>query len=259
MSGANADPYSRFMHEETLTVIRNTSERTEQNLGDILADILAALDLRVRGPYQFSPGDDTSMRIERTLAAIHNSSKRTEQNFADILAALDLLVRELHQSSPGGATRTSIELEGKTRNIDGEVAVDNEVHTSHDASQNAEVSQKSLEITTLPTSTEQSFDSAATASLFTKAREGEEDDAPMTEHLLKTGADVEHIDVESGFTPLLVAAKNKRIEVCRKLLENSYVRANIHAKDKEGRNVLHIALFSSKNVDLVKLLIDYGA
>ena len=100
-----------------------------------------------------------------------------------------------------------------------------------------------------------------TANLLAKVREG---DAPTTEILIKTFGDVEQID-DRGLTPLLVAAKHKHIAVVKVLLkkqirtDDSSITADVRAKDKTGRNVLHHALFGSGAEDMIPFLIEKGA
>lgn len=108
-----------------------------------------------------------------------------------------------------------------------------------------------------PTSTETtSLRPVASVSFLAKVQEG---DATMTEYLLAMGSDVEQTDDPSGLTPLLIAAKNKHTEVCRALLTNNHAKANVHAKDRGGRNVLHIALFGSGGENMIPLLLEHNA
>lgn len=108
-----------------------------------------------------------------------------------------------------------------------------------------------------PTSTETtSLRPVASVSFLAKVQEG---DATMTNYLLAMGSDVEQTDDPSGLTPLLIAAKNKHTEVCRALLTNNHARANVHAKDRSERNVLHIALFGSGGEDMIPLLLEHNA
>lgn len=81
----------------------------------------------------------------------------------------------------------------------------------------------------------------------------------MTNFLLEMGSDVEQTDDQSGLTPLLIAAKSKHTEMCRALLTNNHAQADIHAKDRARRNVLHIALFGSGGEDMIPLLLEHNA
>ena len=116
---------------------------------------------------------------------------------------------------------------------------------------------------TSPTSIEQlSLKPMATASLLHQVQEG---DVETTVNLLKMFANVEQIDEETGFTPLLTAAKKGYTQLCEILIQDhvrvdgSMVRANIHAKDKRGRNVLHIALSGKGGKDMISALLEKGA
>ena len=108
----------------------------------------------------------------------------------------------------------------------------------------------------LPTSVgTMSLQPVASASFLAKVQEG---DVAMTNLFLAMGADVDQTD-QSGLTPLLLAAKNKHTEVCRALLINHHARADIHAKARDKRNVLHVALFGSGGEDMIPLLLEHNA
>lgn len=96
----------------------------------------------------------------------------------------------------------------------------------------------------------------ASVSFLAKVRGG---DVEMTNFLLEMGSDVEQTDDQSGLTPLLIAAKSKHTEMCRALLTNNHARADIHAKDRARRNVLHIALFGSGGEDMIPLRLEHNA
>ena len=95
----------------------------------------------------------------------------------------------------------------------------------------------------------------ASVSLLAKVQEG---DVEMVKFLLASGADIEQTDV-SGLTPLLIASKLKHYRMCRVLLTNKLAKANIHAKGKDGRSVLHVALFGSGREDIITLLLEHNA
>ena len=93
----------------------------------------------------------------------------------------------------------------------------------------------------------------ASASLLAKVQDG---DVAMTNILLAMDIDVEQTDEQSGLTPLLIAAKHKHTKVCDALLR---ARADVHAKDTCGRNVLHTALFGRGGEDIIPLLLEHKA
>ena len=98
--------------------------------------------------------------------------------------------------------------------------------------------------------------------LFQASQHG---DVSRTKKYLNMGANIEHIDGESGYTPLLVAAKHKHSGVCQLLVngfdreDGSSITADIRAKDHTGRNVLHHALFGSGPEVMILFLIEKGA
>lgn len=96
----------------------------------------------------------------------------------------------------------------------------------------------------------------ATANLTTKVQEG---DVFVVKLLLQLGENIEKIDETSGLTPLLTAAKYKQTEVCRALLTNHPAKADVNAKCKDGRGVLHFALFGSGGDDMIPLLLNHNA
>lgn len=109
------------------------------------------------------------------------------------------------------------------------------------------------EPTTAPTSVLQHTTSV---NLLTRI---ENDDVEMVKYLLRKGADIEQLDEETGFTPLLTAAKLKRTEICQVLLTNNPLKADVRAKSKDGRSVLHIALSRSGGEDMIPLLLQHKA
>ena len=63
-----------------------------------------------------------------------------------------------------------------------------------------------------------------------------------------------------GWTPLMKAAEENRVEIARLLLEHN---ANINATNRKGRSVLSFAAAPSMNrntaCDTLRLLLDHGA
>ena len=80
----------------------------------------------------------------------------------------------------------------------------------------------------------------------------------MIELLLVKGADIEHTD-KVGRTALLKAAFGSHVDVVRVLISNVHKKANIHAKDKLGCNVLHVALLGAIRTNIVSFLLINGA
>lgn len=78
----------------------------------------------------------------------------------------------------------------------------------------------------------------------------------LTRLLLEMGVDTEQTN-SSGLTPLLIAAKNRNLEMLQLLLDCP--RTNIHAKDHNGLTVLHHALIGlgGKSIDkMVKAILE---
>ncbi|KAG7008741.1 hypothetical protein G7Y79_00004g013250 [Physcia stellaris] len=96
----------------------------------------------------------------------------------------------------------------------------------------------------------------STANLLVEAREG---NVRIVRILLGLNANVEEIEPETGRTPLLIAARYRNFDVCRELLTSEHTKANIHAMDNHGRNVLHLALFDNGKENLIPLLLEHGA
>ena len=107
--------------------------------------------------------------------------------------------------------------------------------------------------TTAPTSYLQSITSS---SLIARIQEG---DVEIVKERLAAGADIEQVDEDTGLTPLLTAAKLKDKEICQVLLTNEPMAADINAKGRDGRSVLHIALSRSGGEDLIPLLLQHKA
>lgn len=115
-------------------------------------------------------------------------------------------------------------------------------------------SSLSTSTASLPTSVgTMSSPPVASASFLAQVQDG---DVAMTSSLLELGCHIEQIDEQSGRTPLLIAAKNKNAEMCVLLLTH---KANVHAQDRDGRTVLHIALHGSGGEDLIPLLLAHHA
>jgi ankyrin repeat protein len=81
-----------------------------------------------------------------------------------------------------------------------------------------------------------------------------EADAPFVEFLLSLDVDTERIDSE-GFTPILIAAKKKKTEIVLLLLE----KADVHARDRSGKTVLHHALFGIGGEEMIQAIVKNGA
>jgi len=87
----------------------------------------------------------------------------------------------------------------------------------------------------------------------------------MADYLLEKGVDVNQA-LDTGKTPLMLAAQNGSVEMVTKFLAHG---ADIHAKDREGSNVFYWVGYydgkmktaeDEKNIDtLVKLLLEHGA
>ena len=82
----------------------------------------------------------------------------------------------------------------------------------------------------------------------------EKGDVERTIHFIKMGAEVNHVVDHTCLTPLLIAAECRHTQICFQLLEKG---ANINAKDKSSRNVLHLALSNYGKEDVVSCLLDY--
>lgn len=79
-------------------------------------------------------------------------------------------------------------------------------------------------------------------------------DIATVAEMLRNGIDVNCIG-ENDSTPLIVACKNKSLEMCKLLISNG---ANINAQNKWGMSPLHNAAFYENN-DMCELLIKNGA
>jgi ankyrin repeat protein/transcriptional regulator with XRE-family HTH domain len=70
--------------------------------------------------------------------------------------------------------------------------------------------------------------------------------------------DINSIDTETGFTPLIYAVRNKNIEIISKLIEKYEVDLNLPDKHKYGFTpLLHAAQIN--NLSMMKLLVEAGA
>jgi ankyrin repeat protein len=82
---------------------------------------------------------------------------------------------------------------------------------------------------------------AAKNMLFSVAKDGSPDN--MTKMILNYKQDINAVDVESGKTPLIVAAENGNVEVVKVIFENENIRKNllISKADKEGNTAFIVA------------------
>ena len=117
---------------------------------------------------------------------------------------------------------------------------------------------RTMSVGSMPTSTAptSSLQPIASAGLINRIQEG---DLHTVKMLLAIGAHIEQVDEETGLTPLLIAAKFQHTEICRVLLTNQPVKADVHAKSRDGRSVLHIALSKSGGEDLIPVLLEHKA
>ena len=93
----------------------------------------------------------------------------------------------------------------------------------------------------------------ASAGLIDRIQDG---DLKTVKMLLTIGANIEQVDEVTGLTPLLIAARCQHTEICRVLLTN---KADVHAKSRDGRSVLHIALSRRGGEDLIPVLLEHEA
>lgn len=128
------------------------------------------------------------------------------------------------------------------------------LHLIPSGSSTREPSRTTSQSTSLVSTKQLSQDS--TANLFVAAREG---NARIVKMLLSLKPNVGEVEPESGLPALLIAAKYRNTDVCRELLTSEHTKVNIHAKDCDGRNVLHLALSDNGKEDLVPLLLEHGA
>jgi ankyrin repeat protein len=82
---------------------------------------------------------------------------------------------------------------------------------------------------------------AAKNMLFSVAKDGSPDN--MTKMILNYKQDINAVDVESGKTPLIVAAENGNLGVVKVIFENENIRKNllINKADKEGNTAFIVA------------------
>ena len=117
---------------------------------------------------------------------------------------------------------------------------------------------RTMSVGSMPTSTAptSSLQPIASTSLINRIQEGDLDTVKV---LLAIGAHIEQVDEVTGLTPLLIAAKLQYTEICRVLLTNQPIKADVHAKSRDGRSVLHIALSKSGGEDLIPVLLEHKA
>ena len=73
--------------------------------------------------------------------------------------------------------------------------------------------------------------------------------------MLRSGADLEACDIETGIRPLHVAAKKGCLQACELLIRHG---AEINAQTREGATALHLAAFAG-HAEVVVLLLKYVA
>ncbi|MGV8081931.1 MAG: ankyrin repeat domain-containing protein [Syntrophales bacterium] len=77
----------------------------------------------------------------------------------------------------------------------------------------------------------------------------------IADAILHVTSNIDDVEPEKGFTPLLIAATRGNTSMVRFLLEHG---ANPNIRNVDGMTALHNAVFE-KHIEIVKLLLEYGA